>query len=284
MTLLLNNYGGYIDPFYEKFTTPKQFSMILGGSRALQGISPKVLDSCLKKSNYKLPTYNFSFTIAQAVYGPSFLSALKRKLDTNATNQLFIVTVNPWVLSNRTPKSKVESDSIYKNTPPHNMNFMSLEPNVEYLVKNFRYFNFESIFKKNYFLHKNGLSEAINFQNDKHVYLERKKNQIDAFKNWSLDWDISKYRLNWLNKTIKYLQKYGKVIVVRMPIDKEFLEIENKFWNHFDIDMETITKNAEIDYFNFSKNWWSTYDGHHLDKNGGKMFTTKLSELIKLSE
>jgi hypothetical protein len=75
LSVLLNKYGGYLDYFYEKFTTPKQFSLVLGDSRAMQGIQPKVLDSCLQNSKFKLPTYNFSFTIAQASYGPSYLTA-----------------------------------------------------------------------------------------------------------------------------------------------------------------------------------------------------------------
>ena len=61
ITILLNNYGGVIDSFYKKFTTSKQFSIVLDVSRAMQETQPKVRDSFFKKENYKLSSYNFSF-------------------------------------------------------------------------------------------------------------------------------------------------------------------------------------------------------------------------------
>lgn len=292
ITLLLNNFGANIDPFYEKFTTHEQSSMIFGDSRAMQGIQPKVIDSCLENSTYKLPSFNFSFTIKQIEYGPSYLKSIKRKLDTLSHNQLFVITVNPWMLANRTPKSKMESDSILANMPPHNMRFMNFSPNVEYLVKNYSYFKFNTLFNNNYKLHKNGWSEfhldgwleENNFPQNKEAFLERKQSQIELYSNKAKKESVSQYRLNWLNKTIVYLQQYGKVVLVRMPIDKEILEIENKFWSHFDDEIKAISKNRKIDYFNFSTNIWSTYDGQHLDVYGSKKFTIKLSELIKNGE
>lgn len=282
LIILLNNYGGYLDYFYEKFTTPKQFSMILGDSRAMQGIQPSVLDSCLAKSKYKLPTYNYSFTIAQTSYGPSYLKAIKRKLDTSSYNQLFIITVNPWMLANRTPKLKLESDSIFQNTPPHNMIYTSMKPNLEYFIKNYHYFHFKSIFRRNNKLHKNGWLEENNLPKDKQIFLEWKSKQIEMFNNWKREWRVSEYRLKWLTNTVNYLNKFGEVKLVRLPLDIEILEIENKFWKHFDIDMNVISENTQVDYLNFSaSNKWKTYDGHHLDKYGGKLFTIYLSELIK---
>lgn len=281
LTALLNFYGRYADPFYEKFTTPKQYSMILGASRALRGIRPQVLDSSLSKNNYALPTYNFSFTIKQASYGKSYLQAVKRKLDSSVTNQLFIVTVNPWMLANRTPNARVESDSILLEDPPHNMLNMTATPNFEYLIKNFRFFNFRHIFRKENKLHKDGWLEPNLRPYTSEQFLERKQSNVSLYINMAKDSRISKYRLYWLQNTILYLKRYGRVVVVRMPVDKEFLVVENKFWKNFDSEMENITASESIDYFNFSVNKWSTYDGQHLDKNGSKLFSRALSDSIK---
>jgi len=289
MSLFLNKYGAYVDPFYDKFTTPKQNSMILGDSRSMQGLQPSIIDSCLVNDIYKLPTYNFSFTIEQIAYGPSYLEAIKRKLDTTYHNQLFIVTVSPWMLANRNPKLELESDSIFTNSPPHNMNYMTSKPNAEYLIKNFDFFKFDNIFTKNNKLHKNGWSEVHidnclkdnNTPKNIQLFLERKQSQIELFNGKATKWKPSKYRLNWLNKTILYLQKHGTVILVRMPIDKEILKIENDFWNEFDREMYIISGNLQINYFTFPTSTWSTFDGHHLDLYNSKIFTIKLSELIK---
>lgn len=279
--LLLNTYGGYLDYFYEKFTTPKQFSMILGDSRAMQGIQPAILDSCLINCNYKLPTYNFSFTIAQIAYGPSYLEAVKQKLDTSVSNQLFILSVNPWMLANRTPKDSIESDMIFQDSPPHNMKNMGMKPNVEYLIKNYNYFHFKAIFRKNSKMHKDGWLQENNLPTNNKVFESWKLNQIKVFQKWADKWQQSNYRLSWLQRTVTYLQQYGKVFIIRTPIDKEILDIENSFWSSFDYEMQNISVEHQCSYFNFTtNNSWKTYDGHHLDKHGGKLFTKELSKLI----
>lgn len=281
LTLLLHYYGRYADPFYEKFTTPKQFSMILGDSRSLQGIRPQVLDSTLKNDKYKLPTYNFSFTIKQAAYGNSYLEAVKKKLDFSANNQLFILTVNPWMLANRTPKDPIESDSILLTDPPYNMGNMTMKPNFEYFIKNYRFFDFESIYKRSNELHKNGWMEPNVGPYSRAEFLEWRNNNIELYKERAKESRISNYRLSGLHKTITYLKRYGRVILVRMPIDNEILEVENKFWYNFDSAIENIAKPETIDYFNFSVNKWSTYDGQHLDNVGSSLFTRVLSDSIK---
>tara|TARA_R110001583_G_scaffold58230_1_gene173831 strand:- start:72 stop:986 length:915 start_codon:yes stop_codon:yes gene_type:complete len=282
LTLLLSYYGGYLDYFYEKFTTAKQYSFILGDSRAMQGIQPKVLDSCLQKSKYKLPTYNFSFTIAQIAYGPSYLSAIKRKLDTTVYNQLFIVSVNPWMLANREPRLANESDALFLKSPPHNMEIMNVSPNFEYIIKNFNYFHFKAVFRKNSKLHKDGWLEENNLPTSKKIFEEWKANQILMFNSWVTKWEISNFRIRWLSNSIAYLKKYGTVVLIRMPIDNEILFVETAFWKDFDVDINKLSVQHDIVYFNFSgKNEWKTYDGHHLDKFGGKLFSVKLSEEIK---
>mgnify|MGYP001024422816 CR=1 FL=1 len=42
--------GGKTDPFYVRFTTPKHQNMILGTSRAAQGLQPKIFRSILGKN------------------------------------------------------------------------------------------------------------------------------------------------------------------------------------------------------------------------------------------
>lgn len=281
-TFYLRIYGGYIDFFYDKFTTPKQYSLILGDSRAMSGILPKVLDSCLVNTKYQTPTYNFSFTIAQATYGPSYLKSLKRKLNTKSNNQLFIVQVTPWMLANRHPQIKEESDVYLQNSPPHNMVNMTSNPNIEYLIKNYDNFNFKGIFRKNSVLYKDGHLVNNDLPTNELVFQEWKKSNLDIFSKWEKEWTTSEYRINWLQNSVTYLKQYGTVFIVRMPFDKEFLEMDNKFWPEFDNDMEKIARNDKVTYLNYSKQSdWSTFDGLHLDKNSAKLFSQSLCNDIK---
>lgn len=281
LSVILNRYGPYIDYFYGKFTTPKQYSLITGDSRAFQSISPYVLDSCLRETNFKLPTYNFAFTISQISYGPSYLSSIKRKLCKDSGDQLFIVTVNPWVLSNRDPELDDESDHAFKNMPPNNMRFTSMKPNAEYVIKNFKYFHFKSLFNKRSWLCKNGLYVDMNYPPDVRTSQEWKSKQVAMLKQFAEDWEPSRYRLEWLSKTISYLNKYGTVFLVRTPLEPELLMVENDYWIGFDTDMEIAAKLNDICYFNYSQcNKWNTYDGQHLYPNDVIGFTKELSKDI----
>ncbi|WP_395044878.1 hypothetical protein [Flavobacterium sp.] len=282
LSFILIKYGGYVDYFYLKFTTPKQTSFIIGDSRSFQGIQPKIMDENLKNSNFSLPMFNYSFTITQAAYGELYTKSIKNKLVSNTKNGLFIVSVNPWLLSERENddfKNKIFAED--KN-PPHNMNFVSTNPNFEYFFKNFNYFHFRAIFKKNSELHQDGWLEESNLPKDSLTLNNWKKNQIIIYKGFAKRWKNSNYRINELKKLIKFLQSHGKVVLVRMPVDSKILSIEEDFWVNFDSEINKIAAIEKVNYFNFSKdNKFQTYDGNHIDKFGGVIFTKQLCDSIK---
>ena len=87
--------GGNTDTFYRRFTSPKQSNLILGNSRAAQGIQPAYLKS-LNGENF----YNFSFTIFDSPYGETYLKAVQEKIKPGTKSGNFIITVDPWSVSN----------------------------------------------------------------------------------------------------------------------------------------------------------------------------------------
>ncbi|GAL77625.1 hypothetical protein JCM19274_5338 [Algibacter lectus] len=135
ITSVLVFYGGYVDYFYNKFTTPKASSMIFGDSRSLQGIQPRIINAHFEGSDIELPMFNYSFTLGQIAYGKPYLNSIKKKLDTTTTNGLFIITVHPpFTLSNR--GGDKEGTYFEKDMPPYNMEYVNSNPNYEYLIKN----------------------------------------------------------------------------------------------------------------------------------------------------
>ena len=82
------NADGFTDPFYLRFTTKKQKNLILGSSRAAQGIQPQTLKSI---TNNKF--YNFSFSNLHSPYGSTYFNAIKNKID-RKSKQTFILCVN----------------------------------------------------------------------------------------------------------------------------------------------------------------------------------------------
>ncbi|NER13980.1 hypothetical protein GWK08_11050 [Leptobacterium flavescens] len=281
-SIVLMNYGGYIDYFYEKFTTPKVKSLILGDSRSMQGIQPSVINDYFKGSDYETPILNYSFTIAQIAYGPLYTESVKKKLDTTSTDGLFILTVNPWILSLR-EEDKVE-EGIYfeQGKPPHNMTFVSHSPNFEYLVRNFNYFHFKSIVRRTSKMHKDGWLEESNLPKDSLTLNKWKEIQVELYSDYASRWKKSEFRLNHLQKLVEYLDKHGDVVIVRMPIDQKIMDIENNYWEGFDDDISRVASETNVKYINFSSHieQYKTYDGNHLDKYGGVIYTRHLCDSI----
>ena len=94
--IILSKADGYTDPFYLRFTTPKQNNLILGTSRSAQGLMPIVFEEILHKT-----FFNYSFTIAHSPFGPVYFNSIKKKLNSQIKNGIFIVTVDPWSISQK---------------------------------------------------------------------------------------------------------------------------------------------------------------------------------------
>ena len=175
ISLFLYNYGGYVDYFYNKFTTPKAASIIIGDSRALQGIQPQIINDVLKNEEFELPMFNYSFTIAQSLIGPIYRKSILKKIDSNTRNGLFIISINPWMLGSKKENNNYKGEFKEAGTPPHNMSIVSMNPNFEYLLKNYNYFHFKAVFKKKSYLHKDGWLEENNLPTDTIIFKDWKK-------------------------------------------------------------------------------------------------------------
>ncbi|MDO7136434.1 hypothetical protein [Algibacter lectus] len=278
-TSVLVFYGGYVDYFYNKFTTPKASSMIFGDSRSLQGIQPRIINDYFDSSDLDLPMFNYSFTLGQIAYGKPYFSSIKKKIDTSTTNGLFIITVHPFTLSNR---GDAEGSYFEKNMPPHNMEFVNTNPNYEYLIKNWNMFHFRGVFRQSTNTHKDGWMEEKNLPKDTALFKQWKDGQIALYTKYSKIWTKSNNRLKDLSEIAAYLSNYGNVFLVRLPIDQELLEIENKYWPNFNNEMLKIVEMQTVDYINFSQkeNYFKTYDGIHINKFAGVEFTKTLCDSL----
>lgn len=281
LSFILMKYGGFVDYFYQKFTVSRQSSFILGDSRSLQGIQPRIIDRELKNSRYQFPMFNYSFTISQINYGKPYTESIKKKIS-NSNNGLFIINIHPWLFTKREGDDLQNGRYSERENPPYNMTFQNINPNFEYFIRNFRYFHFRSIIKKTSELHKDGWLEESNLPKDSATFQNWKSHQIELYSDFAKKWKKSPERITEFIKMLAYLQKKGTVVLVRMPIDKKILKIENNFWVDFDEQFMKISKQNKIKYFNFSRDdKYQTYDGNHLDKFGGVNFTKELCDSIK---
>ena len=79
---------------------------------------------------------------------------------------------------------------------------------------------------------------------------------------------FSTFRLAYLNKTIQYLKKFGKVYLVRLPVSTKMFNLETFYMNDFDsrIAKAINTSDGYLDMTPLNANYTFT-DGNHLHKS-----------------
>ncbi|TYA56663.1 hypothetical protein [Formosa maritima] len=280
---------GSTDACYLKFTTGKQSALIIGSSRAAQGMHPKEFNAVLKRNDI----YNYAFSLHDSPYGKAYFESIKRKIDSSTKNGIFILEVNPWTVgvlkeANEEYNSFREADNFIDNTI-----FVTLNPNIEYLIESYHKSYINILKDRN----KIGLHETFFVENDGWLRVTigtkgvskdvRIKKKIEKYKKMLLNYQSnSEFRIKHLKKTINLLKQHGSVYMVRMPVINEILEIENELQSDFDEVMFKIAVDYELQYLNMmSKNNSYDYtDGNHLGISSGIHFSKNLAKIIKVLE
>lgn len=270
--------NGYTDPFYIRFTTPKQTNLIIGTSRAAQGLQPSVL-----RSQLGTEFFNYSFSIMHSPFGPTYLKSIKKKLDTTKSG-IFIITVDPWSISSKTanPNDSINFREVMLCLG--NTQKVNSKPNFQYLFKNLdgRYHNILMPNRLMY-LHNDGWLE-LSISMDSVSVKKRLLSKIDSYRRNDLPlYKFSELRFNYLKETINYLKAYGAVYLVRLPMHPELFEIEEELMPDFNKKIEELALFTEGYYDMTSLNSSFVYtDGNHLYKKSGQEVSLKLSLWIQM--
>ncbi len=275
---ILSTANGRTDPFYIRFTTPPQENLIIGTSRAAQGVVPSVL-----KDKLGVDMFNYSFTILQSPFGPTYLNSIKKKLKENTTNGTFIITVDPWSISSsyKDPNNVAffkESELCLGNTHYVNMN-----PNFDYLINNMKGEYLSILTKRNHeaLLHEDGWLE-VSPNMDAAVVAQKTNNLIAKYQEHGLNNNkFSALRFEYLIKTIDFLKAHGQVYLVRLPVHPRMMEIEEQLMPDFNAKLNEISTLTEgyydLTYLNDSVLFT---DGNHLYKESGKYVSAVLADWI----
>jgi len=276
--LVCSRVDGYSDTFYIKFTTPKQSSLILGTSRAAQGLQPKIIDSILKKQ-----FLNYSFSVLHSPFGQTYLNSVKKKLDKSTKQGVFIIAVDPWSLSSFT---KAPDDSLSfreLNLALGNTNIVNIKPNPIYLLynKDKRFYDLILNKQSNYFLHDNGWLE-INMALDSLKLEENVNKKVKRYeRNMLPKAQFSNTRYKYLKRTINFLKTYGDVYLVRLPIHEKMMALDTILMPHFNENIQEaiLLSNGYLDLT--PKNTDFNYtDGNHLHKTSGKIVSKIVANWI----
>lgn len=276
--------NGTADPFYQRFTTPKQEALIIGNSKAAQGIIPSVLNEQLK-GFYDGQLYNYSFTVYNSPFGPAYLESIKKKLAEYDGKRCFIITVDPWSISSdindpNNPEKFEENDRFISAISNPNSN-----PNFDYLLKWFSKSYYEIILmrlKKNLsIVNDDGwFMTGENVSND--IIAHQRTLMIDFYNDYLDSYSYSELRYFYLRETIEFLKAHGDVYLVRMPLHADILNIEKKVDPDFDQRIEKLSVLFGAPFFDYSKSSeeFEFKDGLHLKSKSAEVFSDLLVDRI----
>ena len=283
------------DDYYLKFSSPKQSSLILGTSRAKQGIIPSVLSSSIENSN--LSIFNFSFTLKSSPFGLVYYNAIKQKIDLESKDGCFIVTVDPWSLSKKISDVNKTPDSL---SVLFGISDFTSQPNFKYLFKQFPHgwgrILLNRIEKPILKYYSSQLDSSLTgafsmLDNDgwldvytplDSAFVKRKEAEIfESYRNKSNYQTGSESRIDYLDTIVEFLSNHGKVYVVRLPVHKKMLSIEQQYMPDFNSKISNALLKSK-GYLDFSTldNEYSYTDGNHLTKTSAKEVTQHIGEWI----
>jgi hypothetical protein len=274
---VLSRADGYADPYYLKFTTSKQNSLIVGNSKAAQGLNPDVMNKILQKD-----IYNYSFDISKSPFGPAYLNSIKRKLSNEKKDGIFIVTVDCWSIYSK-DKNPNDVSVFWENSScVGEMEDVDQNPNFQYLTKYMSGNYYKIIFKPTVAqLHENGWLE-VSLDMDSNSVARRTKSTLVEYKNYLSLYQFSKVRLDYLIKTIDFLRQNGHVYLVRLPVSPQLIDIENQLSPNFSSLMQLPAEKSSGFLDLTSKNSLFSYtDGVHLSAKSSKLVSEEIALWIK---
>lgn len=278
-----------IDPYYYRFTTGKYKSLVLGTSRAAQGIEPAILNEILGLTDNKM--FNYSFTVNRSQWGEPYRKSIKKKLDSLENNNgIFILECNLWAFCSRKDQIGIFKE---EKTPPNSIANPSLDPNIQYFFggyehQNFRLlFNFKKLTRRNsknrIYVNKDGRFE-INVPHDSMNIFNHVIKKVILYEGMASEFIPDSARMRSFISTIGYLKKFGSVYLVRMPVAEEILEVESSLYPEFNDEMNDVSRSLQVPYFDFTylSDKYITIDGNHLHNKYVDDFNRLLaSEIIK---
>jgi len=274
ISLILFQADGYTDAFYLKFTSPTQSNLILGTSKAAQGIQPRLLEEASGK-----PFLNYAFTEIHSPYGPSYLRSIEKKLDKEERSGIFILSIDPWSISAASDDPNDSTQFRELGLAVDNTDFVNLSPNFPYLIENLsgEYYTILTQRNPEFYLHYDGWLEVKLIRTLSEVAQRRKEKLAYHQKNSLPYYKFSSLRFKYLQKTINFLQAHGEVYLIRLPIHPQMMELEKEMMSDFQVKVDLLISEVDgyLDLTEFNADY-SYIDGTHLDVSS----STKLSKTI----
>ena len=266
---------------YNKCIGSPQKNIIIGTSRASQALQPSELKKVTGQS-----FFNFAFNGSLSKYGDVYNAAIFKKLDTTASQGTFILAVDPWSLA---VKKGDELDFPLAHDQQNYLNQLTSftgSMNLSFLYHNYNYGWMHLIW--DYYksgslaiTHEDGWMEIVRDTAQARIE-ERKGKKLLAKQKEIVDYAMSTYRLESLKKLILYLKSKGSVYLIRLPISKEFYQLENGHFTTFEKEIQSIVNGMGVSYWDMVSIQDSVKynDGHHINRLYAPYISARVGEWI----
>ena len=261
--------AGRIGDIYPRIITPRQHSLVIGTSRAAQSVNPLILNECLKEL-YTPDLYNFAFHLDISSYNPYYVEAIRKKLlPYDGQKHYFILAVDPWSF-----------DDGVVSPLELSLRSVSSRLNLEFIVKNFTRSWFTP-FPTYSYVNRYGRTEVYYEPRNEEEWRQRVKARLAVYEGRAAQFVYSTSREHVCRQLITELSKRGDVYLVRIPVSKPMLDLENKVCKDFSKIMQQLAHEKGVWFFDFSHEDYRTTDGNHLTLKEGDRFSRALADSIR---
>jgi len=250
--------NGKTDAFYLRFTTPKQKNLILGTSKAAQGIQPAILQNYFEE-----PFSNYAFNLNHSPWGEVYYKSIQKK-HSKQNNGVHILAIDGWSLSNW-QIGELSGANREDEGPLSGFHFVDQHPNYYYLLQYTTFLDILNPPRHNINLHEDGWLEIYDIPLDSVSVTQRTTKKVSTYSGMANTATLSTSRSLFLLKTINYLKQYGEVFLVRLPVSEQLYSIEQESFPEFESMIQSSIQ-ASDGYLDLSKmNSELNYsDGNHL--------------------
>lgn len=266
---------GYADAYYYRVSGPPARNLILGTSKAGQGIRPDVLEAELER-----PFRNFAFSLTVSPYGPTYARRIREKLDHDGDG-VAILAVDPWSVAAADPRVLPEGDALLGTLPS-----VTARPNVPYLWHYFERPYLNILLRQSPArLHRDGWLE-VHLAADDGSVARRTAFTLQSYRERSAAWAVSPARIESLDRTISELRESCHVVVVRLPVSPELMEVEEALMPDFDARInQLLAAYPEVGYLNLTPDnaRYRYHDGVHLTPESAAEVTRRIAARIRSS-
>lgn len=261
--------------------------LITGLSRAKRGISPSILSEQLQLEGQML---NFAFNNVQSPYGGYYHKAIKRKLNRQHKDGLFVLSVAPGAMMDAEDRNGAFVLPRERHFFFYKLWMENTSPNIEYMLRSplkggASLFQFlrndwkvllgweESDWPE--IIHEDGWGELDTAR------ISRRIARGDAPPEET--YQRSATREIYLLETIRFLKDYGRVVLVRLPISEKFRIYEEGLYPGFSESMATFADELEVEFIDYSYFYPDDRypDGQHLAGPAARQFSRQLAEDLK---